>query len=147
MDVDYFKQYNDTLGHPAGDACLVRLAEVLADQVRRPGDLAARLGGEEFAFVAAATDGEGAELLAERLRHRVEELEIVHPRSAVARHVTISIGVASTVPDFGGDPSMLLSAADRALYAAKQGGRNRVQREDLPGSADRPHPESEERIH
>jgi len=146
MDVDLFKQYNDALGHPAGDACLVQLGRVLAAQVHRPGDLAARLGGEEFAFVAAATDGTGGELLADRLRRNVEQLALPHPSSTVERVVTISIGVASTTPGFGGDPKQLVEAADRALYAAKKGGRNRVERFDPPSAALAGAEKSEERI-
>ncbi len=131
MDVDFFKQYNDALGHPAGDACLAQLAKVLAEHVNRPGDLAARLGGEEFAFIAA-TDGNGAESLADRLRRHVVQLGLPHPSSSVERVVTISVGVATTAPGFGGIPTTLVEAADRALYAAKKGGRNRVERFDPP---------------
>lgn len=145
-DVDFFKQYNDALGHPEGDACLVRLARVLAEQTNRPGDLAARLGGEEFAFIAASTDGDGAELLAERLRRQVELLALPHPSSSVSRVVTVSVGVAVTAPGFGGDPRSLVEAADRALYAAKKGGRNRVERADPPGASPADAAENVERI-
>ena len=133
LDIDFFKSYNDAYGHLAGDDCLRRVAGALAAAVRRPGDLAARYGGEEFAVVLPQTDAVGALAVAEELRERIEALGIVHVPSSVSDHVTVSLGVASVVPD--GDDRWLgiIAAADRALYRAKHEGRNRVCGEPAPG--------------
>lgn len=128
VDVDHFKDYNDALGHLAGDACLRSVARTLAQDVMRPGDLVSRYGGEEFVVVLAATDGDGAARVAERLRAAVAALGLPHP-TAPAGCVTVSVGVVSCRPQRSGtelDVATLLRAADRALYAAKRAGRNRV---------------------
>lgn len=125
-DVDHFKSYNDHLGHQAGDDCLRRVARAHAAIVSRPGDLAARYGGEEFALILPDTDLNGAEAVAQRLRASVEELRLPHPASSVGPTVTISAGVASIIPATVGVAADLIAAADRALYQAKQTGRNRV---------------------
>ena len=128
-DVDFFKPYNDTYGHQAGDECLQKVAQVLADAARRPGDLAARYGGEEFAVVLPNTSEEGAHTVAEALREGVAALKLPHAASKVAPHVTLSIGVATTSPDSpdpGPSPKQLIELSDSALYQSKQGGRNRV---------------------
>ena len=126
LDIDRFKRYNDAYGHAAGDECLRRVAAVIGGLARRPGDLAARYGGEEFAIVAAETSAAHAVRLAEAVRSRVEALAIGHAQSDVADRVTVSIGVAAATPRRDDPPAVLAAAADRALYAAKQAGRNRV---------------------
>jgi diguanylate cyclase (GGDEF)-like protein len=130
IDVDCFKAYNDSRGHPAGDACLQREARAFSRGVQRAGDLVARYGGEEFALVLPDLDREGALGLGERLRAAIEGLAEPHPASPVAAVVTISAGVAVTIPDREAHPGDLVAAADRALYAAKQAGRNRVEAAD-----------------
>ena len=125
-DVDFFKKYNDHYGHLSGDDCLKSIAEVLKASAARPGDFAARYGGEEFAILLPNTDAAGAKIVAEKTRARVEELRIEHARHESAPCVTLSLGVAALVPDAGRPPQHLILQADKALYAAKHGGRNRV---------------------
>ncbi len=125
-DIDFFKAYNDTYGHEAGDEILKRIAGTLAATVNRPADLVARYGGEEFVVVLPGTDAAGAGTLAERLRAAVEALAIPHTASRAAAHVTISAGVATAVPERGAAAAALVAAADQALYQAKHDGRNRV---------------------
>ena len=125
-DIDAFKQFNDALGHLAGDACLEKVGVLIAGQARRAGELAARLGGEEFALLFPGADpGEGA-AFAERLRVAVEANAYRHPSSPVATVVTVSVGVASLRAEFAGDARQLVHLADSALYEAKRSGRNRV---------------------
>jgi diguanylate cyclase (GGDEF)-like protein len=125
-DVDFFKAYNDNLGHGAGDACLVSVAEVVRHTASRASDLAARYGGEEFVLLIPGLDAAGALAYAERLRLACEARALPHPASSVAPVVTLSVGVACCIPDHDTEPSSLFAAADAALYRAKQGGRNRV---------------------
>lgn len=125
-DIDFFKLYNDNYGHQAGDECLKKVARVMAKTLNRPGDLAARYGGEEFAVILTDTDRQGAALLAETLRANVESLKIPHAFSSTSKHVTISLGVGTLFPQRGSSPEKLVSLADKALYEAKQEGRNRV---------------------
>ena len=125
IDIDHFKLYNDNYGHQGGDDCLRRVAQALASTVRRPGDLVARYGGEEFAVVMPGTDAEGAASIADALRSRIEELHLRHEFSTTADHVTISLGVATMVPDGSQQAEVLVAAADKALYEAKESGRNR----------------------
>lgn len=126
-DVDFFKQYNDHYGHPAGDECLKKVAKTLQGCVRRPADLTARYGGEEFAVVLPDTDLAGAVQVAEEMRRALENLALPHAGSE-SGFVTISIGVACTVPRRErGSAEQLVAAADTALYSAKQAGRNCVQ--------------------
>lgn len=127
-DVDAFKQFNDGYGHQIGDECLKAVARTLEGALRRPTDLVARYGGEEFACILPETTEEGATMVAESMRAAVEALCITHRFSSVAPIVTISIGVATTVPRRGDDSGFLklLKAADEALYEAKHAGRNRV---------------------
>jgi diguanylate cyclase (GGDEF)-like protein len=125
-DIDFFKNFNDGYVHLAGDECLGQVARAVSALSNRPGDLAARYGGEEFVLVLPGTGEEGALKLAERLRARIEELDIPHAHSPLAPRLTISLGVASTIPQPGSEPAELLAVADRALYAAKEEGRNRV---------------------
>lgn len=124
-DVDFFKQYNDHYGHLAGDECLKQVARILSDGIARPGDQAARFGGEEFVLLLPETAEKGASEVAERIRLAVIAAAIPHAESAVAPHVTISIGVATEVPRAGRDACELVRAADDGLYRAKEQGRNR----------------------
>lgn len=124
VDVDYFKRYNDIYGHAAGDEALRRIAEAIGAGVRRPGDLACRYGGEEFVVVLPDTDEEGALVVLERIRASVEALGMPHKGSDAAPVVTVSAGVAAARKSGGFTPEALLAAADRALYVAKNGGRN-----------------------
>jgi diguanylate cyclase (GGDEF)-like protein/PAS domain S-box-containing protein len=127
LDVDHFKLYNDTLGHPAGDACLQQVAQAIASHALRPTDLAARYGGEEFVLLFAETDAAAAHLLAESIRAHIEALQIPHPRSTTSAWLTVSIGVATIHPHQLDNTESLFVAADRAMYVAKEGGRNQVQ--------------------
>ncbi|MFM9436283.1 two-component system, cell cycle response regulator [Janthinobacterium sp. CG_23.3] len=126
LDVDHFKLYNDSLGHPAGDLCLQHVAQALQTHACRQTDLAARYGGEEFALLFAETDAEAALPIAEAIRHHIETLRLPHPRSATSAWLTVSIGVATIYPHLLDSKEALFVAADRAMYAAKEGGRNRV---------------------
>lgn len=123
-DIDFFKAYNDTYGHQAGDHCLRMVANLMAQIVKRPADLVARYGGEEFAVVLPNTDQEGAVCVAKIINQAVRTLEIPVPQSETISHVTISIGVATLVPQRDRFPDMLIRMADTALYTAKRNGRN-----------------------
>lgn len=131
IDIDHFKDFNDAYGHLKGDDCLRTVASILEQACHRAGDLAARYGGEEFVIVLSNTCPAGAGRVAESLRAQVQELVIPNERSATEPVVTISVGVASVVPDDAATPSTLLAEADRALYTAKRNGRNRVHVTDL----------------
>lgn len=129
MDVDFFKRYNDTYGHQAGDACLQAVARAVGSVVKRRTDFLARYGGEELVALLPNTPGDGAELLAQRVVDAVRAVGLAHAASDVAPVVTLSIGAASAVPDTAGDAEagvQLLAQADAALYQAKHQGRNRV---------------------
>lgn len=130
IDIDYFKIYNDTYGHQLGDNCLKEVAKALHTTLNRPGDFVARYGGEEFAVVMPMTDLEGASIVAEKLRANIEALHIRHSGSQVSDYVTVSLGIAATVPTRESSPDGLIKAADKALYEAKHQGRNRVQRSE-----------------
>ncbi|WP_374432938.1 two-component regulator propeller domain-containing protein [Inhella sp.] len=125
-DIDAFKAYNDSLGHAAGDTALREVAEVIRHTSGRASDCAARYGGEEFVLLLPGLDLDAARTLAERLRAACEARALPHPASPAAAVVTLSLGVAACVPDASADPMSLFTAADAALYRAKQGGRNRV---------------------
>ncbi len=125
LDVDYFKLFNDHYGHQEGDQCLTAVASAIASCLRDEQDCAARYGGEEFGVILPQTSVEGAARIAERVRSCIEKLAIPHAGSPVG-HVTICLGVATCLPMPDGRPEDLVSAADRALYAGKQAGRNRV---------------------
>ena len=125
-DVDYFKRYNDTYGHQAGDACLQQVARAISRVLKRPTDLVARYGGEEFAVILPFTTGEGAVHIADTIHLEVQQLLIPHAKSSVSEYVTLSIGVCSTVPQKEFSPIALIAIADKALYGAKEQGRNRV---------------------
>jgi diguanylate cyclase (GGDEF)-like protein/PAS domain S-box-containing protein len=125
LDVDLFKQVNDKLGHARGDECLKAIGEVLRSATRRVTDTAARVGGEEFAVILAATDAPGAYQVGQAIRRAVATLGIEHPTSPFG-HLTISVGTATVPADHIASAEELLAAADRALYASKHDGRNRV---------------------
>ena len=127
MDIDYFKPYNDNYGHGEGDKCLRAVAQALATHLRRGTDLVARYGGEEFAVVMPLTEAKAASGFMEDVRAGVAARHLVHEHSPVADRVTISIGIADCQPKAGAHWQALLDAADKALYAAKEAGRNRVQ--------------------
>ncbi|TAJ81035.1 MAG: diguanylate cyclase [Gallionellaceae bacterium] len=125
VDVDHFKLFNDKYGHQAGDECLKKVADQVGKVAPRATDLAARYGGEEFVLVLGETDTDGAKWIANRLRQQVSELNIPH-YATDSRHVTISCGVASVVPDEKLALDTLLKSADHALYRAKKAGRDQV---------------------
>jgi len=126
IDVDYFKSYNDSFGHVEGDEALRKVAAAIRDASSRPSDLPARYGGEEFVLVLPNTSPGGARLVAEKLRQTVAALKIAHNTPAEGASLTISIGLATMVPQPGTDCRLLISAADRGLYLAKNNGRNQV---------------------
>ncbi|GAB4297922.1 MAG: hypothetical protein Fur0025_36170 [Oscillatoriaceae cyanobacterium] len=126
-DIDYFKLYNDTYGHLAGDACLQQVARAIASCARRPADLVVRYGGEEFAAILPDTDAPGADIVAERMRQQVAALKLLHEKSLVSPYVTLSMGIATTIPPAHLPcAATLIDAADTALYQAKETGRDRV---------------------
>jgi diguanylate cyclase (GGDEF)-like protein len=127
IDIDFFKQFNDCYGHQQGDECLRQVARVLAATLRRAADLAARYGGEEFALLLPETDLEQAVWLAKECRSRIIEQQIAFKHSTISNVVTISLGVGTSVPVPGISPSALIEIADKALYRAKENGRNRVE--------------------
>ena len=135
IDVDHFKQYNDRLGHQAGDACLRALATTLSKRVSRPADMVGRFGGEEFAVLMPDTPLEGARHVGEMIRLAIQNLGIAHPGVPLAagdssgkdHHVvTVSIGCSAIVPRLGSRVHHLVELADQALYEAKRSGRDRV---------------------
>lgn len=130
LDIDYFKQYNDTYGHLAGDRCLVAVAQTIAQAANRPGDLVARYGGEEFAVILPETTLENATYLAETIRQAILDVHLPHEVSPLGC-ITISLGVACTRPQGDPQPELLIAAADAALYRAKAHGRNTCQATSL----------------
>lgn len=126
VDIDQFKSYNDYYGHPAGDRCIRAVAKALSAQLVRQQDLVARYGGEEFALLLPGTSRDAAHAIGERIRAAIERLEIRHCPSQTAPHLTISIGFASAIPRASSKPEALVALADKALYASKRAGRNRV---------------------
>ena len=126
IDVDHFKEYNDSFGHKAGDKCLCRIADVLKQNTRRPGDLAGRYGGEEFVVLLPNLDAESAFNLAEAIRTSIGHEAKKTEKQYLDENVTISLGVATTIPEEGGKPEFLVQEADQAMYQAKREGRNRT---------------------
>ena len=124
-DIDFFKQFNDTYGHPLGDRCLTTVAEALAESLFRVEDFVARYGGEEFGAVLPGVDLHGACIVAERMRCAVRDLQLPH-QYGIDGLTSCSFGVASLIPVPGGPHHDLVGQADQALYAAKKAGRNRV---------------------
>jgi diguanylate cyclase (GGDEF)-like protein len=123
-DIDYFKRYNDTYGHQAGDECLKQVAQAISHSLKRPDDLAARYGGEEFAAILPNTPIEGAIQVAETISFQVQQLEIPHQRSSISDRVTLSLGISGLIPQPNNSIEILIANADRALYQAKERGRN-----------------------
>ena len=147
-DADYFKPYNDTYGHQAGDECLKQLASVLQQAAQRPADLVARYGGEEFAIILPYTDTRGAIAVAKQIRRLLANLAIPH-RISTQQQVTISMGLATGIPHPNRFPSALIAAADQALYRAKTSGRDTYHvAEDwaifLPDKQPQPEPDSQQ---
>jgi diguanylate cyclase (GGDEF)-like protein/PAS domain S-box-containing protein len=132
IDVDHFKKFNDRYGHPAGDACLRSVAETLGAEARRPADLAARYGGEEFVLLLPNTEAAGCQMVGERVREGFRRLDIAHAMNSPSKRVTVSLGGATVWPsaEIQKKTSSLVDAADRALYAAKDGGRDRLMMSD-----------------
>jgi diguanylate cyclase (GGDEF)-like protein/PAS domain S-box-containing protein len=136
MDIDSFKAYNDHFGHQEGDSCLTTVAQALAAMCKRPADVAARYGGEEFAAILPDTTLEQARAHANAIREHVASLALPHAPAALRPHVTLSIGVAGFECGRAIEPAQLIEAADKALYAAKRGGRDRVVVDgELPAAA------------
>lgn len=125
-DVDCFKAYNDTYGHVMGDDCLQKVASVLNASLRRPADIAARYGGEEFALILPETEREGAIVVAHGCVEQIRALGLTHASSTASSVVTISVGVATMVPAASEAAPALVAMADRAMYLAKESGRNQV---------------------
>ena len=128
IDLDHFSDYNDRIGHQAGDSALAKVGGALKGVVRRPGDIVARYGGEEFALVLSRTDEQGAYRVAHKVCAAVDGLDIEHPDSPTANRLTVSVGVASATPavDSNWEELELVAAANRALLEAKQSGRNKI---------------------
>ncbi|MBH8573136.1 PleD family two-component system response regulator [Nostocaceae cyanobacterium CENA369] len=125
-DIDFFKFYNDQYGHPAGDLCIQKVGAILNNKAQKHQDLVARYGGEEFAVIMPYTHATGAVYVAKTMQAGVRNLQITHDGSMVSQYVTLSMGVATTVPTWESSPSDLIVAADKALYQAKAEGRNRI---------------------
>lgn len=123
-DIDFFKNYNDNYGHLQGDDCLIKVAKAMASSIKRPLDFVARYGGEEFAVILPETDEEGAKVIAETIRKNVEDLKITHEHSTAAPYVTLSLGIETMLPKADYSANELIENADKALYKAKQNGRN-----------------------
>ena len=131
IDIDFFKKYNDSYGHLEGDSCLQNVAKAIKESINRDGDLVSRYGGEEFGVILPGTDIEGARHVAEKIRKNVMDLSIAHKGSDIEKVVTVSLGVASRIPDRNSKGEEIILSADNALYKAKNKGRNRVEVEIL----------------
>jgi len=127
LDIDYFKKYNDSLGHQKGDKVLLKIAHVLNNFTRRAGDLAARYGGEEFVIVLSGTNLENALQITKKIKNKIKGLNIEHPDSDVSNYLTVSFGVATTIPNKDKRCEKLLLHADKCMYLAKEKGRNRIE--------------------
>lgn len=126
IDVDFFKNYNDTYGHQAGDHCLFEVAQAITAQIQRPTDLVARYGGEEMVVILPDTPSDGAQLVGERIIAQIRSLAIPHRSSTAASIVTVSLGVASIAPGYPLSAEKFMEIADQALYEAKAQGRDRM---------------------
>ncbi len=126
LDIDYFKKYNDTYGHQAGDECLRQVATTISGALRRPADMVARYGGEEFVVVLPNLKLEDSAKFGETIRAKIEALKMEHKQSDANPFITVSLGIASVVPSSISSYEELVGAADKALYSAKNKGRNRV---------------------
>lgn len=127
IDVDFFKQYNDHYGHQAGDEALCAVAQAMGKILRRPGDVLCRYGGEEFCCLLPDTDYQGAWDMARQLQTAVQDLALPHEKSPVAPHLTISIGLATAIPNLANRIDQLVRLADHNLYKAKESGRARIE--------------------
>lgn len=128
VDIDHFKEFNDTYGHGKGDDCLRQLAKVMEKTLRRAGDFLARYGGEEYMAVLPYTDREAAMATARKIMNAVDELRLPHESSPVCEHVTVSLGVGTLMPSLDdADLGELVERTDKALYAAKRAGRHRIE--------------------
>jgi diguanylate cyclase (GGDEF)-like protein len=125
-DVDYFKSFNDTYGHPAGDNCLYQIAQAIDRAVQQPEDLAARYGGEEFVVVLPNRNLKEGLLVAKAIQEQVQHLQIKHAGSSISNYVSISFGISSLVPNGTIVPEILVEESDKQLYIAKQRGRNQI---------------------
>jgi len=126
IDIDYFKKYNDSLGHLEGDKALIAVAKCLKNSIKRETDFAARFGGEEFVCVLPFVEKAEAFEFTKTMVQSVEDMKIPHPMNSCSKYLTISVGVASAVPDDSNSHVQLLGEADKALYSAKASGRNRA---------------------
>ena len=133
-DIDYFKQYNDTYGHIKGDETLYAVAQAIKAVLKRPMDMVARYGGEEFAIVLPNTHLSGAMQVVSEVKASIEALAIGHKASRVKKQITLSYGVAATVPNAKNSARDLVRKADQALYKAKRTGRNRIVKMSEPAS-------------
>lgn len=133
VDLDHFKAYNDSYGHPAGDACLLQVAQLLSRCATRPADIVARLGGEEFGIVLPETDGASAEKVGHRIQSLLASLSLPHAGAPDGK-LTLSIGIAAIEQPDGPGPAELFEQADRALYEAKRRGRNGLLRHGAEAS-------------
>ncbi len=125
-DIDCFKRYNDRYGHSAGDDCLRSVAKTIESCIRRPADLACRYGGEEFAVILPNTNQDGATFIAEQICQAITNLQILHEGSFVGDYVSVSIGISTIIPERKMNSRVLIEAADKGLYMAKNQGRDRA---------------------
>ncbi len=130
-DIDHFKPYNDNYGHPAGDECLIAIAQALSGTFKRSIDVVCRFGGEEFICILPKISHSGAWTMAEKIKNAVISLNMVHEFSPTAKTITISMGIATTVPRRDFNPADLVKEADSALYESKRKGRNRITGREL----------------
>ncbi|WP_432662386.1 GGDEF domain-containing protein [Wukongibacter baidiensis] len=126
IDIDYFKEFNDNYGHLAGDRCIIHVAKTLQSATKRTTDFVARYGGDEFVAILPYTDEMGAEQLAEEMRAEIAKLDVEHKFSCVSKRITITIGISTIIPSDTATMEDLINMADKALYIAKNNGRNRV---------------------
>lgn len=128
FDIDHFKSFNDTFGHPAGDKCIQSVAKIIEQSARRPSDMAARIGGEEFVLVLGGAASDKAVEISEQIRIEISQVHVVRK---LARPVTVSAGLITTVPDQDTNRMQLMSMADQALYVAKRNGRDNIESTSL----------------
>jgi len=126
IDIDSFKQFNDTYGHLKGDECLKLIAQTIKENSQRPADLVARYGGEEICVILPDTDSEGAGLIANKIKMAIDNLNIQHATSSIKPYITVSMGIATYFPGSGLTDKQLIDKADKALYKAKGKGRNNI---------------------
>lgn len=131
IDIDYFKDFNDNYGHVLGDSCLVNIAKVIKGSLKRPLDFVARYGGEEFIVLLPETDRDGALKVAVDIKKNIELVNIKHETSKIASYVTVSTGIATLIPKKTDYLEGIVAKADKALYQAKNEGRNRVKAYDI----------------